>query len=44
MYWADNLAERIMRANLDGSDIRTVVDEGLMDPGLLDTETTCLHY
>ncbi len=28
------MAGRIMRADLDGSNVRTVVDEGLMDPGL----------
>ncbi len=33
LYWTDNMAGKIMRANLDGSGVSTVIEEGLMEPG-----------
>ena len=32
MYWTDDSADRIQRANLDGSDIENLITQGLDDP------------
>ena len=33
MYWSDVANEVIMQSRLDGSDVRTLVSIGLIEPG-----------
>ena len=33
MYWSDVAKDVIMQSRLNGSDVRTIVDTGLFEPG-----------
>ena len=34
MYWSDVANEVIMQSKLDGTDVRTIVNTGLIEPGI----------
>ena len=46
MYWSDVANEVIMQSKLDGTDVRTIVNTGLIEPGirngLSDNLSNCL--